>query len=348
MKRLETLSVVMVGSGMIPIPPPGYGAVEKHIWHLSRALEARGHEIRLLSEVVGPGGMDEYRFALMARRRVRGMAYDVLHLHTTGVAFTFHLLGPGGYVYTSHSRHWTLRRGLNERLGFALEKVAVAGAKRVIALSDRMFHQMGCPAKAEVVPNGVDTDLYRPDYDAREGNRVVAVGRVEPHKGFHLASRALEGLGATLTIVGPVPAGRYGEGLRALPWVNLIGEVEEEVLVHHLATSDVYIHPSSSEAFSLAVVEAMAAGLPIVGTEACASQVEEGGNGYVVSGGTEVERTRNLRDRLSALLSDPSMRQSMARRSRALAEERYRWSLIAGQVEDVYRRAVDRGGTQGE
>ncbi len=339
---METLSVVMVGSGMIPIPPPGYGAVEKHIWNLTRALRTRGHEVQIVNEVVGPRGTDEYRFALAARRRLRGMVHDILHLHTTGVAFSFHLLGPGGYVYTSHSRHWSLRQGLREHLGFALEKRAVAGARRVIALSDRMARLMARLAEADVVPNGVDTDIYRPNYGARLGNRVVAVGRVEPHKGFHLAARALEGLGATLTIVGPVPRGPYGESLRGLPWVHLTGEVGEEVLEHHLATSDIFVHPSSSEAFSLAVVEAMAAGLPVVGTEVCKGQVDEGGNGFIVSGRGEGERTVALRDRLMTLLSDAPTRESMARRSRELAEERYSWPRIAAQVENVYRRSLDR------
>ncbi len=337
---MESLSVVLVGSGMIPIPPPGYGAVEKHIWHLSRALEARGHEVRVLNDVVGSRGVDEFRFALKARRQLGGRGFDVLHVHTTGVAFTFRTIGPRDYIYTSHSRHWTLRQGLRERLGFAMERRAVRGARPVIALSERMARLMAPLARAEVVPNGVDTDLYRPDYGSRIGNRVVAVGKVEPPKGFHIAAQALEGLNATLTIVGPTPRGPYVDRLRDRPGVTLTGEIEEPALVRYLATSDIYLHPSSSEAFSLAVVEALACGLPVVGTEVCEGQVEEDANGFLVRGATEAELPGALRDRLSILLSDGHRREAMARRSRAIAEERFPWARVAAQVEDVYLRTV--------
>lgn len=326
---------------MIPIPPPGYGAVEKHVWHLSRALQARGHDVEVLNEVVGPRGTDEFRFALRARRRLAGRDFEVIHLHTTGVAFTFHVLGPRDYIYTSHSRHWTLRRGLREHLGFAMEKRAVRGARRVVALSDRMARLMAPLARADVVPNGVDTEQYRPDYASRTGNRIVAVGKVEPHKCFHLAARALEGLDATLTIMGPVPKGAYAEGMRRYPWVNLVGEVPEEALISHLATADIYVHPSSSEAFSLAVVEALASGLPIVGTEVCAGQVEDGHNGFLIRGANQEELVEAMRERLSLLLSDRPLRAAQASRSRELAEKRYRWEFVAATLEQVYARYLE-------
>ncbi len=340
---MEGLAIAMVGSGMIPIPPPGHGAVEKHIWNLAKALEARGHHVEILNRALGSRPWNEYRFAMWARPRARAAGKDIVHLHTTGVAYTFHALGPRGYIYTSHSRHWTRREGLGERLGFALERRAVAGARRVIALSDRMARLMTPLASADVVPNGVDTDLYRPDYAARPGNRIVAVGRVEPHKGFHLAAEALEHHDASLIIVGPAPPGPYVERLRRHPSVTVTGEITEEALRRYLATSDIYVHPSASEAFSLAVVEAMASGLPVVGTEVCEGQVEEGRNGFVVGGRTEGEVVAAFRERLDTLLADPGLRLAMGRRGRALAEERYRWTSVAAQVEEVYRRALGDG-----
>lgn len=339
---MESLKTVLVGSGMIPIPPTAYGAVEKHVWNLAKALRERGHTVEIINEVLGPRPWDEYRFALRARKIVPRLDCEILHLHTTGVASTFSLLGPRGYVYTSHSRHWTLRTGIRERVGFALEKRAVARARRVIALSDRMAHLMAGVAFADVVPNGVDTELYRPDYESRQGNRVVAVGRVERHKGLHLAAEALRGLDAHLTVVGPAPPGPYVEGLRRYPWVTLTGSVPEEVLVRYLATADVYVHPSYSEAMSLAVLEAMACGLPVVGTYACEGQVNHGENGLIVGGGSSDEAVVSLGEALSKLLTEDQFREAMARNSRKLAEERYRWPVVAAGVERVYHRALDQ------
>src|SRR5581483_10610761 len=83
--RGRVMRIVQVGAGMIPIPPPDYGAVEKHIWNLTGALQARGHDVRIVNRVFGPTSKDEYRFALWARKEAAREPYDVLHLHTPGV-----------------------------------------------------------------------------------------------------------------------------------------------------------------------------------------------------------------------------------------------------------------------
>ena len=88
------MRIVLVGSGMLPIPPVDYGAVEKHIWNLSQALQKRGHHVRIVNKVVGPHSKDEYRFAFWAKKEVTREPWDILHLHTPGVASIFSALGP--------------------------------------------------------------------------------------------------------------------------------------------------------------------------------------------------------------------------------------------------------------
>ncbi len=83
------MRIVLVGAGMAPIPPIDYGAVEKHIWNLAQALEKRGHHVRIVNRVFGPSSKDEYRFALWAKKEVTREPWDVLHLHTPGVATIF-------------------------------------------------------------------------------------------------------------------------------------------------------------------------------------------------------------------------------------------------------------------
>lgn len=332
--------VALVGTGMIPIPPPDYGAVEKHIWNLSQALEDRGHDVTIVHEVVGESSLAEYRFAWQARSRVRDLDADVVHVHTPGVAAVFTLAGPRRYVFTSHSRHWTTREGLRERIGFLLERWASSNAAETVAVSPMVAHRMARRGvEATVVPNGVDLDRYAPDWDARSGDVVVGVGELAPHKGWHLVAKAVADLEATFRHVGPHRSQGYARRVReAAPGqVTLEGRVPEDDLVDALAAGDVLAHPSTSESFGMAVVEGMACGLPVVASDFLSPLFEPGANGVTVpTDAPEDRRVEALRDGLVGLLDDPDRRRAFGERSRAIAEERYGWDGVAGALEDVY------------
>ncbi|MEA3200213.1 MAG: glycogen synthase [Thermoplasmata archaeon] len=332
------MNIVMVGAGMIPIPPPGYGAVEKHVWNLSEALRARGHEVRIVNEVVGTRSVDEYRWALRAKRLVTQEPWDVLHLHTPGVATVFRALGPRRWVYTTHSRHWAGTQGAGEKIGFFLERQAVAHAKEVIAVSRFVADQIDRPT--HVVPNGVDVARYKPDLAARTGKRVVGLGEVASHKRWHLAAQAVRGLGCELRIVGPIRDPRYANQVESLG-AKLLGPMDEAEVIRELAQGDVLVHPSVTESFGMAVVEGMACGLPVVCSDLLSFLVTHGQEGYLVptKGGDEA-RVEALRARLSELLADAGLRERMGRAARERAVAGYAWDSVAARVEAVYRRMV--------
>ena len=333
------LRVALVGAGMIPIPPPGYGAVEKHVWNLSRALERRGHEVRIVNRVFGPASKDEYRFALWARKEARRAPFDVLHLHTPGVATVFRAAGQTPFVYTTHSRHWAGTRGLGEKVGFFLERQAVARAEQVIAVSRFVAQQIDRPTT--VVPNGVEVERYAPDPALRTGRVVVGLGEVADHKRWHLVAMAIRGLPAELRLVGPVRDAAYATRVeQAAPGqVRLLGALSEDELVAELSRADAMAHPSVSESFGMAVVEGMSAGLPIVCSDFLSFLVEHGKEGWLVpTQGTDEARAAALRDRIGALLADPQARTRMGEAARRKAVADYSWARVAEQVEAVYRR----------
>jgi glycosyltransferase involved in cell wall biosynthesis len=334
------VKITMVGAGMIPIPPPGYGAVEKHVWNLSRALVARGHAVRIVNEVVGPTSRDEYRWALRARRLVAAEPYDVLHLHTPGVATVFHALGPRRWVYTTHSRHWAGASGAGEKLGFLLERRAVAHAQEVIAVSRFVAQQIDRPT--HVVPNGVDVARYAPDLAARTGRRVVGLGEVAAHKRWHLAARAVRALGADaeLRIVGPLRDPAYADRVEAEGGgrAKLLGPMDEADVIRELAQADVLVHPSVTESFGMAVVEGMSCGLPGVCSDMLSFLVAHGQEGFLVpTKGADEARAEAIRARLAELLGDADLRARMGRRARETAVAGYSWASVAEQVERVYR-----------
>lgn len=334
------MRVVLVGAGMIEIPPPGYGAVEKHIWELSRALEARGHEVRIVNRVFGRASKDEYRFALWARKEVGREPYDVLHLHTPGVAAVFRALGPRRFVYTTHSRHWAGAEGLGPRIGFYLERRAVYGAIETIAVSRFVAQQIDRPT--HVVPNGVAVERYAPSFAARTGNRVVGLGEVAEHKRWHLVAEALAGTGAQVRIVGPIRDAAYAARVeKAGPHVQLLGALSEDELVRELATADVMAHPSVSESFGMAVVEGMSAGLPVVCSDFLSFLVKHGEDGLLVpTHGDDAKRVDALKEALTRILGDSVLRARMGGAAREKALREYSWARVAEQIEGVYRKVA--------
>ncbi|HVM44457.1 MAG TPA: glycosyltransferase family 4 protein, partial [Candidatus Thermoplasmatota archaeon] len=291
------MKVVLVGAGMIPIPPPGYGAVEKHIWNLALALEARGHEVRIVNRVFGSTSKDEYRFALWARKEVAREPYDVLHLHTPGVASIFAAAGPRRWVYTTHSRHWAGAKGAGERVGFFLERRAVGAAQEVVAVSRFVAQQI--PRATHVVPNGVDVERYAPRPSARTGRLVVGVGEIAEHKQWHVAAEAMRGLDAQLRIVGPIRDVAYARRVEAAG-AQLMGALDEADLTRALGEADVLVHPSVSESFGMAVVEGMSAGLPVVCSDILSFLVTHGEQGFLIpTGGGDEDRVRRAREFIS-------------------------------------------------
>ena len=326
---------------MIEIPPPNYGAVEKHIWNLAQALERRGHEVRIVNKVFGDDSKDEYRFALWARKEVRRAPYDVLHLHTPGVATIFQAMGPRDWVYTTHSRHWAGAKGAGEKLGFWLERRAVAAAREVIAVSRLVAEQI--PRATHVIPNGVDPERYAPRALGRNGRLVMGVGEVAEHKQWHVAAAAVRELDATLRIAGPIRDIAYAKRVEELGGakVTLLGALDEPELTRALAEADVLAHPSISESFGMAVVEGMSAGLPAVASDMLSFLVKHGETGYLIpTKASDDERIRHMREKLAALLRDAPARERMGRAAREAAIAGFSWDSVAERVERVYQKVV--------
>jgi len=334
----ERLRVTLVGAGMLPIPPVDYGAVEKHIWNLSKALEARGHDVRIVNKVFGDQSRDEYRFAFWARREVAKAPFDIVHLHTPGVASIFSALGPRRFVYTTHSRHWAGTHGLGESIGHFLEKRAVKNAVETIAVSRFVAHQID--RLTHVVPNGVDVTIYKPLPGRRNGRRIIGVGEVAAHKQWHVAAAAAKRCGADFRVAGPIRDVEYARGLEAAG-AQLLGAVGEPELVGLLGESDLMVHPSVSESFGMAVVEGMSAGLPIVCSDLLSFLVKHDQEGYLIPTHASDDARIDAAAQFTArILGDAALRTRLGEAARRAAVDGYSWASVAARVERVYVKAV--------
>jgi glycosyltransferase involved in cell wall biosynthesis len=214
------------------------------------------------------------------------------------------LAPPKGAVVTVHDTvPWTHPETLTPR-GVAWHRKVITRAahhaKAIVVPTETVRNELAVhapgPVPVHVVPNGV-TRL--PEEETQVPERyVLAIGTIEPRKGFDLLVKATEELQVPLVVAGPQGWGNVD--LRA-PHVQLLGKVTDAELGYVLKHATVLAAPSYAEGFGLPVVEAMAAGVPVVHSDAPALVEVAGGAGTVFARGDVASLTRSLR----AVLADP-------------------------------------------
>ncbi|MBM7859449.1 glycosyltransferase family 4 protein [Lentzea nigeriaca] len=211
---------------------------------------------------------------------------------------------PGAVVTVHDVVPWTHPETLTPRGVAWHRKViakAAATAKALVvptkAVADQLRDHVRVEVPVHVVPNGVTRLVGEKPHDL-PGRYVLAIGTIEPRKGFDLLVKATERLDVPLVVIGP--RGWGGVDLRA-PHVTLLGKVSDERLASVLAGATVLAAPSLAEGFGLPVLEAMAAGVPVVHSDDPALVEVAGGAGTAVRRGDLGSLTEGLRQ----VLMDP-------------------------------------------
>lgn len=229
-------------------------------------------------------------------------------------------------------------------------------AREVIACSRFMLREVidGFdlpPEKVHLVPNGIDTALWRRSTDhpsprAERAPLVVAWGRVHYEKGFQVLIRAMGELRHRLPGARCVIAGRgtYLPDLQTLidiegvgDLVQLAGFVADDDLRALLADASCVVIPSLYEPFGIVALEGMAAGAPTI-------VARTGGLAEIVSGTSagmtfEPGDHHALADAIEAVVTDPATADSLRHEAAALLRRTYSWDAIAEATAAVYRVA---------
>ena len=317
-----------------------------------------------VSSLVAPGG---YR---RLRRHLRELAPDLVHTHLGASdavgGLSARSLGIPA-VSTVHVMEWPRSRAndLRVQLISAARRGSMA---RVIGVSEParrwlLDHRWGRPEQLVTVHNGV-AGVPRPGagrairsaLGIEEGALVVTMLSVlREAKGHDLGIAATVGLhervpGIHLLIVGDGPARERLSALAAehLGDVTLAGHRDDVMEV--LDATDVLLHPSRIDAFPGALLEAMAAGVPVVATDVggIPDIVEDGVSGILVPA---PPMPATLREAVAALLADAPRRERMGRRARERFElefsvERWAERLRALYDEVLRERSTRRGSTR--
>jgi phosphatidylinositol alpha-mannosyltransferase len=374
------VKIGLVSPYIYPLP----GGVTQHVRYLYENLRLRGHDVRILSASHGLQRSSEGdvirlgkgfsmpmngsvgtitispRYISQVRAMLEREQFDVLHFHEPFVPFlspillresksvnvaTFHAYGGWSPAYEFGSR---VMDGYAARLH---GRIAVSAAARHFI--DRYF-----PGDYKIIPNGVDDLKYQRGIAVsrwQDGTpNVLFVGRFEPRKGLLdllKAHRLLRkgGLESRLLVVGGGPQEREARryvATRKLSDVEFLGRVSDHEKIQLFRTVDVYCSPATGrESFGIVLLEAMAAGAPIVASDI---------HGYkgVVRRGQEAllvppHEPKALAEAISRLLTDKPLADAMRAAGPIRAAE-FSWPRVTAKVDDYYGFVIRRLAAAGQ
>lgn len=197
-------------------------------------------------------------------------------------------------------------------------------------------------AKISVIPNGVDTEKFKPA-GSPEKNTIITVSRLVPKNGVGDLIKAMKKVvdeisDAKLIIVGDGPLNESlrseVKGLKLENQIEFSGGVSYGETPGYLNRASVFVRPSLSEGLGSAFLEAMAAGLAVIGTPVggIPDFLKDGETGLFCKPGDHDD----IADKIVKLLKNDELRNRLADNGRKLVEERYTWNKIASEFKQLY------------
>ena len=264
LKTPAPLRIVLVGPGIMAIPPTGWGACEILIWDLATALRTAGHTVEILNT--------PDMAAVVSR--VAEVAPDFVHIHYDDHAWVAPLLArharavgiTSHYGYLEQPQRWgswvnTFRQiiGAGSPTGNVHHLVLSAGIRE-------LYLKAGVqPSRVFVTPNGADATKFRFTPAPAHGDRSIVVGKLEGRKGQW---RLLDAEDVWF-------AGNHGrDGSFPPSHPRWLGEWDKPTLYDSLTDYGNLVLLSNGEADPLVVKEALMAGLGVVVTPAAAANLD--------------------------------------------------------------------------
>ncbi|MEZ4553381.1 MAG: glycosyltransferase [Dehalococcoidia bacterium] len=341
---------------------------------------------RLIQVTAGPaahvekedlvGCVEEFARGVDAFRFREALDYDLIHSHywlavEAGDALArrwhaphvamFHTLGDVKLRARASEHESPARLEAERRLVHSVDHI-VAATQHERQLLKQLYRVS--PQRVAVIPLGVDLQAFRPRPRAEaraalslpaqgrgEGHLhvVLAVGRIEPLKGFDILIRALAEMTERdhvrlIVVGGDDRAAAELDRLRAVAAevgvaekVTFAGAVPHEQLQTYYAAADVVAVPSFYESFGLVAVEALASGLPVVASRVggLTSTVADGRTGYLIPW----RCPGPFAEKLDLLFENESLRAALGAAA-ARSMQAYSWDAVAASLHDLYRDLV--------
>ena len=252
------MKIIQVNLGLLPIPPNGWGAVEKIIWDYYQLLNNKGLDcqIKYLNEI-------------------KYSDDTIVHVHVANLANECHKRGIP-YIFSLHDHH-----------SYLYGKESDVYKENLQAIENSVLST--CPAKYLVdyfgskklryFSHAVNTDVFVCKNNKNDVNKLLCVAnngyannQSYDRKGFVYAIKAAKELGYPITIAGPSNNKKFFDHLDSelnnYDKLTKLFDLTEEQLIDLYNDHSIFLHPSELEAGhpNLTLLEAMSCGLPVVGT----------------------------------------------------------------------------------
>ncbi len=340
------MRIAMIAPVWIPVPPDGYGGIERVLKLLVDELVKRGEEVTLFAagpsrtlaqqvifmdeaptEHMGETLFDAYHVG-QAFRLIASGPFDVVHDHSGFLGPAFAGLLPQPVVHTLHGPFTRDTRMFYSAFRDDCYYVAISRRQRD---SHQDLNYLG------VVPNAVDVEEH--GFCDRKEDYLVCVSRICEAKGtehaVHLARRS----GCRLVLAGKIDPGRDREYFeqKVKPYLDgekvvYLGEVSQEEKVRLVSRARAFLFPIQwEEPFGLVMAEALACGTPVLTTRwgAAPEVVEHGVTGFLAE---TPEGLLEYIDRIDEI--DP-------KECRRSAEERFSPRAMADGYMEIYTKALE-------
>ncbi len=291
------------------------------------------------------------------RNCIRECAIDLVHSHGyKSNLYGYAAVRPLGVPIVATCHNWT-RQSASLRLYETLDRLALRRFSRVVAVSATVAESLRsagvAPERITAIDNGVDLERFAGASEdfargIEKNSRLVAgmVGRLVPEKGPEYFLRAAAQLTASFpealfVLVGEGPARprleQLARELKIERQVIFTGQRDDLPSVY--AAMDVFVLPSLNEGMPMTILEAMAAGKPVVATRvgAVPQLVAEGETGFLV----EPKDVEELKDAMAMLLGDAGLRARCGANGHNKVKRDYSSQTMANKYLDLYHEVLE-------
>ncbi len=344
-----------------------YSGIETYYEEVGKRLAGMGHEVTVYCRryftpgVAEHNGMRLVRLPTIRSKHLESVIhtllssahalirpYDIVNYQTLGSALFSSIprLRGSRTIVTVQGLDWQRKKW--GRMASTVLHLAELGSaylpNRTVVVSQTLkqrYDRLHGGGSVYIPNGGVLRSRTKPrkilEWNLVPGQYVLFLGRFSPEKGCHLLVEAFEQIQTDAKLVmagGSSYSDEYAQSLRShasermrmLDWVS--GDTLDELLTNAM----IFVLPSDLEGLSLALLDAMGAGLCVLTSDVPENREVVDGAGFTFRAGDVAD----LADRLRFLIANPAIRQAAGRMARKRIEEQYDWQHVATQVEKAY------------
>jgi glycosyltransferase involved in cell wall biosynthesis len=368
-RKKQPLRVAFIGGrGLVS----KYSGIETYYEEAGKRLASMGHEITVYCRthftpaMRTRNGMRVVRLPTIRTKHLETLIHsllstvyamfsdcDIVHYYALGPAlFSFlpRLTGKKTIVTIQgldwQRKKWGWIASQVLRLG-ELAAIRFPSATIVVSQTLQKRYKSRHPGRTTYVPNGASLRFRSKtgrleDWGLESGKYILYLGRLSPEKNCHLLVAAYENLKPSVKLVlagGSSYSDSYAEQLRKhqSDQIRILDWMEGEELAELLTNACLLVLPSDMEGLSLALLDAMGAGVCVLASDVPENRELVDGAGYTFKIGDVLDLEKMLR----LLIENAELRESAARKARERIVNHYLWPEIAKQVAEVYLNLME-------